>query len=325
MKLKYISTLLVSMLCFMGLKAQDEIVYDQYYWNYYLVNPAVAGASRCSHLLGSFNRKWVGVEDAPLTVDLSFRTRVLKNLGIGAYGYFDRNGNSLRQGGQVSLAYHIPLTQNSGFFMKDRDLQRQLSFGLSAVVSHYGFSSELFRNEDAQNDPTIDNGGKDKGVYFNANFGSYFLWDRFFAGLSIANMIPTEMEELGENEPVPPMTFFIFAGYTFPVNETIDIEPAAMFKFNENDERQLDFNLKYEQEVPDTKDVSYWLQLAYRQTLDEGNAKPLEFSPMGGINFKGFHLGYAYTLGLTKWARHNSGSHSAMLGYSWCKVKKFCR
>ena len=102
-----------------GAVAQDEIVYDQYYWNYYLVNPAVAGASRCSHLLGSFNRKWVGVEDAPLTVDLSFRTRILKNLGIGAYGYFDRNGNSLRQGGQVSLAYHIPLTQNSGFFMKD--------------------------------------------------------------------------------------------------------------------------------------------------------------------------------------------------------------
>ena len=123
--------------------------------------------------------------------------------------------------------------------MKDRDLQRQLSFGLSAVVNHYGFSSDLFRDEDAQMDPVIDNGGRDKGVYFNANFGTYFLWDRFFAGLSIANLLPTEMEELGENEPVPPMTFFIFAGYTIPVNETIDIEPAAMFKFNENDERQL--------------------------------------------------------------------------------------
>ncbi|MCQ2207879.1 MAG: type IX secretion system membrane protein PorP/SprF, partial [Paludibacteraceae bacterium] len=72
-------------------------------------------------------------------------------------------------------------------------------------------------------------------------------------------------------------------------------------------------------------DFSYWLQLAYRHTLDSGNSNPLEFSPMGGINYKGFHLGYAYTLGLTALNRHNSGSHSAMIGYSWCKVKKFCR
>lgn len=325
MKFKHkIAAFLLSLPLFSAV-AQDEIVYDQYYWNYYLVNPAVAGATRCSHILGSFNRKWVGIEDAPMTGQLSFRTRVLKNLGIGAYGYADRNGNSLRQGGQVSLAYHIPLSSNSGYFMKDRDLQRQLSFGLSAVISHYGFSKDLWDEEDTLNDPTVENGGRDKGFYFNANFGTYFLWDRFFAGLSIANLLPTEMEELGENEPTRPMTFFIFTGYTFPVNETIDIEPSVMFKFNENDERQFDFNLKYEQVMPDNPDFSYWLQLAYRHTLDSGNSNPLEFSPMGGINYKGFHLGYAYTLGLTALNRHNSGSHSAMIGYSWCKVKKFCR
>ncbi|MDR1729469.1 MAG: type IX secretion system membrane protein PorP/SprF, partial [Prevotellaceae bacterium] len=36
---------------FTQVKAQEEIVYDQYYFNYYLVNPAVAGAERCSHLM----------------------------------------------------------------------------------------------------------------------------------------------------------------------------------------------------------------------------------------------------------------------------------
>ncbi|MDR1729413.1 MAG: type IX secretion system membrane protein PorP/SprF, partial [Prevotellaceae bacterium] len=39
------------MCVFTQVKAQEEIVYDQYYFNYYLVNPAVAGAERCSHLM----------------------------------------------------------------------------------------------------------------------------------------------------------------------------------------------------------------------------------------------------------------------------------
>ncbi|MCQ2234163.1 MAG: type IX secretion system membrane protein PorP/SprF [Paludibacteraceae bacterium] len=324
MKFKHkIAALLLSLPIFSS-AAQDEIVYDQYQWNYYLVNPAVAGASRCSHILGTFKKQWVGQDDSPMIEMLSFRTRLLKNLGLGAYVYNDKNGYSLRQGGQVSLAYHIPLSQNYGYFMKDRDLQRQLSFGLSGVVTHYGFTNDLFTDENSL-DNTVANGGQDKGFYFNANFGTYFMWDRFFAGLSIANLIPTELEELGKNEPVRPMNFFIFAGYTFPVNETIDIEPAAMFKMDENSNRQLDFNLKYEQVLPDNPDFSYWLQLTYRHILDEGNGQALSFSPMGGINWKGFHLGYAYTLGLTDWQRQNSGTHEVMLGYSWCKVKKFCR
>ena len=325
MKFKHKIAALLLALPLFNSQAQDEIVYDQYFWNYYLVNPAVAGASRCSHVMGTFKKQWVGMDDSPITGTLSFRTRILKNLGLGAYGYYDKNGYSLRQGGQVSLAYHIPLTQNYGYFMKDRELQRQLSFGLSAVINHYGFDSKLFEDEDALSDNTIVNGGEDKGTYFNANFGTYFMWDRFFAGLSIANLLPTELEQLGADEPVRPMTFFIFAGYTFPVNSTIDIEPSAMFKFDENDNRQLDINLKYEQVLPDNPDFSYWLQMAYRHGLDPDNSQGLAFSPMGGINYKGFHIGYAYTLGLTDIQRHNSGTHEAMLGYSWCKVKKFCR
>ncbi|MBR4839419.1 MAG: PorP/SprF family type IX secretion system membrane protein, partial [Paludibacteraceae bacterium] len=116
------------------LRAQDEIVYDQYHFNYYLVNPAVAGAERCSHLMLTGKFQWMGMDDAPMTQTLSFRTRVLKNVGLGAYVYNDRNGYSYRQGGQATFAYHIPLSENSGYFMKDRSIERQLSFGISAVA-----------------------------------------------------------------------------------------------------------------------------------------------------------------------------------------------
>jgi hypothetical protein len=46
---------------------------------------------------------------------------------------------------------------------------------------------------------------------------------------------------------------------------------------------------------------------------------------MGGIRYKGFHVGYCYQVGLTPLARQNYGSHEIMLGYTWCVTKHFCR
>jgi type IX secretion system PorP/SprF family membrane protein len=274
-------------------------------------------------LTGRF--QWVGLQDAPMTQTLSFRTRVLNNVGIGAYVYNDKNGYSYRQGGELTFAYHVPLTENSRYLMKDRSVERQLSFGLSAKVNHYTFSDELFSFENAS-DPTVANGGKDKGVYFNANFGIYLLWDDFFAGISATNLIPSKMAEFGNGEPVPPFLGFGFLGYDINLNDNMAIEPAIMFKMNQDANKQLDVNLKFLQTaLPDNEDFSYWLQVSYRHSLDSGNGQALGLSPMGGIRFGGFHLAYAYSLGLTALNRHNSGTHEVMLGYTLCQTKHFCR
>jgi len=304
--------------------AQEEIVYDQYYFNYYLVNPAIAGAERCSHLMLTGKFQWVGLEDAPMTQTVSFRTRILNNVGIGAYLYNDRNGYSYRQGGQATFAYHIPLSEYSGYSMQERSVERQLSFGLSAKVHHLNFSDVLYNNGDPS-DPIIYNDGRDKGFYFNANFGVYFLWDNFFLGASGTNLIPSKMVELGKDEPIPPLTTFFFTGYDIYLSENTALEPAVMFKMNEHGNKQLDLNLKFMQTLPDSDDFAYWLQASYRQGLDNNNMQPLTFAPMGGFRYKGFHLGYAYTLGLTSLNRYNSGTHEIMLGYTWCVTKQFCR
>ena len=322
---KYVCAAVFTLFCCGGsLKAQEEIIYDQYYFNYYLVNPAIAGAERCSHLMLTGKFQWIGLQDAPMTQTLSFRTRILNNVGLGAYVYNDRNGYSYRQGGQLTFAYHIPLSESSGYFMKERSVERQLSFGVSAKVNHFNFSDVLFSDANA-GDIVIDNGGKDKGFYFNANFGTYFIWDNFFAGASATNLIPSKMVEFGKDEPIPPLATFIFTGYDIDLSNEMTIEPNVMFKMNELSNKQLDLNVKFMQTLPDNENFSYWLQVAYRQGLDNGNTQPLSLSPMGGIRYWGFHLAYAYTLGLTGINRHNSGTHEVMLGYTWCVTKHFCR
>ena len=323
---KYLCATVLAFLCCGGaLKAQEEIVYDQYYFNYYLVNPAVAGAERCSHLMLTGKFQWVGLENAPMTQTLSFRTRILSNVGLGGYVYNDRNGNSYRQGGQLTFAYHIPLSESSGYFMKERSVERQLSFGVSAKVNHFSFAKSLFSDPENQDDPTIYNGNPNKGFYFNTNFGAYFLWDNFFLGASATNLIPSKMIEMGKDEPSPPLTAFAFTGYDIEMGNTMTLEPSVMFKANEWENMQLDLNMKFMQTLPDNENFSYWLQVSYRQGLDSKNTQPLALSPMGGVRFKGFHLAYAYTLGLTGFNRHNSGTHEVMLGYTWCITKHFCR
>ncbi len=307
------------------LHAQDEIVCDQYHFNYYLVNPAVAGAERCTHLMLTGKFQWLGIDDAPMTQTLSARTRILNNVGLGIYLYNDKNGYSYRQGGEVTFAYHIPLSENNRYMMKSRDISRQLSFGISLMVNHLNFSNELFDGDNAASDNVLGNGGSNKGFYFNANVGAYFKWDNFFAGYSMSNLIPTEMTELGVDEPKWPLTGYGFLGYDIDFVNNMTLEPAAMFKFNVNGSRQFDLNLKFMQTLPSNEDFSYWLQLSYRHTLDSDNMKPLALYPMGGIRIKGFHIGYAYQVGLTALNRQNYGSHEIMLGYTWCVTKHFCR
>ena len=322
--LKKLGIAFISCLCLCQANAQEEIVCDQYHFNYYLVNPAVAGAERCTHLMATGKFQWMGVEDHPMIQTLSVRTRVLNNVGIGAYLYNDKNGYSYRQGGEVTFAYHIPLTENNRYMMKQQSINRQLSFGISLMVNHYNFDKYLFDTY-AADDPVLGNQGTNKGFYLNANAGLYFLWDGFFLGYSMSNLIPTELTELGMEEPKRPLTGYGFLGYDFDLVNNMTLEPAMMFKFNVNGERQMDFNLKFMQTLPSNEDFSYWLQCSYRQTLDSGNSNPLSLSPMGGIRFKGFHVGYAYQVGLTTFNRQNYGSHEVMLGYTWCVTKHFCR
>jgi type IX secretion system PorP/SprF family membrane protein len=354
MKIKHILVALTMVLLSQtGLKAQEEIVYNQYYYNYYLANPAVAGAERCTHFMWTGYLGFSGVQgskgETPRFTTLSFRTRLrggLERLGIGAYAYIDQNGYSLRRGGQVSLGYHIPLSGGStrGYMMKQRDITRQLSFALACVVNGYSFDSKLFEQQAI--DQVLENGGENKGYYFNATFGTYFLFDNFFAGLTIANLVPTKLEEMGRTEPIRPINPFIFLGYDFQLGDGMQFEPGAMFKFNidrddetsgESDtetntntntskgsQRQLDFHLKFMQDVPG-QDFGYWVELLYRHSLDTGNSQPLCLRPMGGIRIKKFNIGYTYGLLLTGWGRHTKGDHELMLSYSFCKTQHFCR
>lgn len=303
--------------------AQEELIYNQYHFNYYLVNPALAGAEPCSHFMLTNKVQWVGMQDFPFTNLISFKTRVWKNVGIGAYLYNDRNGYSNRAGGQITLAYHIPLSRGRQF-SKKVSYDRQLSFGVSFKLNYFYINTKrLFEDDpDAQYDNAFAN---TTGWAPNMNFGIYYKSYGGFLGLSLTNMIPVVSDIYGDKEMAAPFTGFLFGGYTFDLGnrDQYYIEPMAMLKMNKYLEVNMDLNLKFGQEV--NKTWSYWVQLSYRHSWNQNNIQAMALMPMCGFQIKKFQIGYAFTLDLNNLVTQSAGTHELMLGYTLCYQKHFCR
>ena len=300
----------------MSVIGQQRPIYDQYHFNYYLLNPALAGADRCSHLMATGKQSWIG-KDGPSTYLLSYRTRLnSKNIGLGGYIYNDHTPQFNYIGGQVTFAYHIPMSVGSRY-RKAVELDRQLSFGVSARVKYVHFS----KVDGFEDDPADESDGE---VMPDINAGVYYSSYGFFGGLSFTNIIPFKPSIMGDTYDYENLTGFLFAGYDFDVNDLQTIEPSVNFNFDIDGHMQAELNLKYMQNT-DISNWGWWAQLSYRHVFDSGNAQPLSLIPMLGFRIKKFQIAYAFNLTLNELASKTYGTHELMLAYTFCIPKRFCR
>ena len=308
-------------LCLASIKiwAQEYPIYNQYHFHYYLMNPALAGAAPCSHIMATNKTQWIGIKDAPHTQTLSFQTRTSGNLGIGAYAFNDKNGYTYQQGGQVSIAYHIPMSKGNRY-TKHPTLDRQLSFAVSGKIYRNQLGEEVINqaNNEGENIQQKD------GIYPNANMGVFFQSYQFFTGLSVTNLIPTKIDMYGSSEPIRPLSVFYQIGYAIPLERDSELEPSVIFKLDAESRKQIDVNLRYIQHL-EQDDISWWAAVAFKHNLDQGAGKSLVLLPSINARFGKFRLGYAFNLDLSQLISYNYGSHEIMLGYSFCHTKEFCR
>ena len=301
-------------------KAQEIIIYNQYHFHYYLMNPALAGAAECTHFMLNHKQQWIGIKDAPYTTILSFQTRTRANLGFGAYLYNDKNGYSYQQGAQFTVAYHIPMSRGNRY-SRATSLERQLSFGLSGKFYRYQLSDEVIA--EANSDAWGEYIQRKDGIYPNANFGVFYQSYHFFTGLSVTNMIPVKIDMFGPQEPVRPFTAMYQVGYGFEAGRDFTLEPSAVFKIDQDAMKQLDLGFRVLQNVDD-RDMSWWAGVIVKQNFDK-EYKPLVMVPNFTVRLGKFRFGYALNLDLNKLVSHSFSTHELMLGYSLCNTKKFCR
>lgn len=287
----------------------QEPLYSQYMLNYYLVNPAVAGAEGLTAFNLTAREQWLGYKEGPSTYALSAQTRILKTsfrnrsrliknkvrrrrpsgrVGLGGFVYNDVNGRIHRTGFQGTYAYHIYI----------RDIQ--LSFGLSLK----GFQSlAKITSDDLYTPETIDNPHK---FSFDSNFGAMVSTEKYYLGLSLANMFQNPINFGSGKGSVSNLKqlrqYYLIGGYRIePYRSDFAVEPSLLLTMNERLMFTTDINVKlyYKQD--------YSFGMSYR------TAGSMIF--MAGVRYQQFTFGYAFDYGFRDLSTFSTaGSHEIMIG-----------
>ncbi len=279
------------------LSAQQDPMISQYMFSGHFLNPAYAGSHPYANITLLGRKQWVGFDGAPLTSYLSFDMPIKKeHIGVGALVSNDQVGVTKRTTLSGSFSYHLHLSERA-----------RLSAGLSMGAQFYSAELSKLKIWDTEDQVfTSDIAGKALPV---AGFGLYFYTRRFYAGVSVPNVLSyKEGTALYVNNNIANIErhYFGTVGYAIPVTKNLDIKPSILVKAVPNAPVEFDFNLNF------MIYKTLWLGAGYRQR--DGGIAMIEYQAT-----KNLRIGYAYDMAFTNLRRYNSGSHEIMVAWDFVK------
>lgn len=196
--------------------AQLSPMGNMYFYNQYLGNPAMAGATSKVNLNVLFRKQFNDVPNAPKYQVFTGEFAYSKNSAVGLSVDLSNSGlfNNSRIMG--TYAYHLPVTANA-----------KLHFGLSA-----GVSKDYVDRQDVtadSYDPSI-NRFNDRGYRFDGDFGVAFTDEQLnlqATWLNLHNQLNTDPNFVtGINYA----TFFTSASYKLKAGTDLAVEPKIVYR-----------------------------------------------------------------------------------------------
>ncbi len=291
MKIK-IKIILLTIILFTTLvKAQQDAQYTQYMYNMSVINPAYAGSFGALSINMLGRSQWVGIPGAPRTLTLSINSPVGKNVGLGLSVIADEIGPSQEQNLYGDFSYTFKVGEKAN-----------LALGLKA-----GFTFLNFNNLNYQNtEPTSSNQNSNK-VSPNFGMGTFYYTDKFYAGMSIPNLLQTSYFKTNKEEAKGTkehMHFFLTSGYIFELSHNVKLKPSIMAKIVQGAPVSIDFSGNV---------------LVFNM-LEFGISHRLKESISALINVRtsrSLRVGYAYDHTLTGLGEFNSGSHEVLILFNF--------
>lgn len=296
-KLKYITV--IAILTLFGtneIKAQQDPLFSQYFWNKLIVNPAYAGSNNVMSATLIAREQWVGLDGRPRTQSFAFETPLArKAVSLGLDVTHDKLGPSESTAVNGNFVYRMKLTRKT-----------KIAFGVKAGVDFWkadlaGIGESL--------DPTFMNNLSATPL---PNFGAGLWWngEQHFVGISAPRLLEqklTDNPELASNGSIR-RHYYLMGGYVFKINPILKFKPSALFRIEERGVASFDISgnvLLLDK---------FWGGLAYRSNESMGLNISYEVKDF-------FRVGYAYDFQTGRLSGYNSGSHELMLGYDF-KFKK---
>jgi len=298
-------TILILLLLGAGLSAQQTFMTNQYIFNPMTINPAYTGTKGWTSTNLLYSAPWTGLEGSPSTQAISIEGSPFTNMGLGAQLVNDNIGAESRQGFWLNYSYILNI-----------NAKLKLSMGLAAGISHFSLDGQelIFETVDDPSIPLT----RVNSTRFDPKMGMFLYSDRFYAGLSVTDMLGDMIEAPDGFVAKQERHYYVTAGYVFDLGKEVKAKPSIMiredFKALTNIDATAHFLFKQ----------MFWIGASYRfganlfteQTLDNSLRKRDALIFMTQINITpSWVVGYAYTHSLT--ALSSFAGHEIMLDYTF--------
>jgi type IX secretion system PorP/SprF family membrane protein len=298
-----ISLVLVATFGFTTMQAQQAPMYTHYMYNTLSINPAYAGSRDALTITGLHRSQWVDFKGAPVTQTLTLHSPIRnEHIGLGLSVSNDKIGPTNNTAIFGDFAYMMKLTKKS-----------KLALGLSAGANIFqGNMSTLAL--DNQTDPIFQSDIRNR-VTPNFGFGAYYSQERFYAGVSIPNILQNNYSviNLPDGSTLTGKEqrhYFFIAGGMIKISDNLEFKPTTLVKMTPAAPIQADI----------TASFVIMKKLLVGAMYRSGDA----VGGLIGIDLtEQLHLGYSYdwSYGLNT-SKYNKGSHELILRYDFIYSSK---
>jgi type IX secretion system PorP/SprF family membrane protein len=310
--------LLLSVCC-ISVRAQNYPVYNSFFVNPYLYNPAEA-LTEYTTIYALHRQQWMNVEGSPVTSALTFTTLLNESrAGLGGKITSYKRGLLNTTDFSLTYAYGIPTGQRNWLF-----------FGLSGgAISN---SIDLTKVSDP-NDPAIA-GYLANNIQPAASFGMlYRSGSGINIGVSLPNLFPAvynSSASFSELTVSPTDNVFFTIYYKRKVESKIVSRNKGGLKQKVKTQEAIAplefyFNYKYSKYGNSQFELLAKLNLTQNFWLGGSYRLPYGFTGNLGINIQRFTFGYSYEPGNQPQDGFSQGSHEVILGLKLGQLKKFKR
>ncbi len=200
--------------------AQQPLVYNQFFMNPYVYNPAYAGVEGHSVLFLMYKSQYGSIDGAPVTYHANFHVPLRGGISFGASAYNESHGVLNTVSGKVTGGYLLSI-----------DREHFIRFGLSIGAGNNSINVSEF---DSPNDPAFSN-ILDNSSFLVGDFGLTYHFGHFNVGFAMPSLFGYEV--FTENS-FSPITLKAHENVLFKMNyrghigDNLAFEPHIIYRYN---------------------------------------------------------------------------------------------
>ncbi|MBK6266509.1 PorP/SprF family type IX secretion system membrane protein [Marivirga sp. S37H4] len=278
--------------------AQDLPVYNQFYFNPFLYNPAFLGINEGTEINSVYRQQWLGIEDAPINSSFTLQHTGNSNVSLGLTLQYESAVLLQKNAFLITYGYKLPLGH-----------EHSLSFGISGGIGRYG----LDLSQIDTSDPALQGAGSNT-YYADGNFGFLYdnrRWQLSFAVNNIFDANPYSQDNLSNLKFSNLKSLMGSVSYEFLFNNpSIVFKPYLLYRTGGKDFQQAE-----------AAGVFY-----YQDKIWAGGAYRYQSNPALFVGFnllENLKLSYSYEFPPAQFDAVQAGSHELMFSYHiGSKVKR---